>query len=222
MSFQKEIEEAVSKLRVKELRDWNADVNAKRKEAEAHAEMLEALRKGNYPERAILALGAMTGPGLEKAMEIAPMVVRPKADAILLLLGDRGAGKTQMATWLASQRHRNGHGCGKYVKAFDLLAEIKASWTAKNTEEADILRKYKMAGFLVVDEFQERSESEWDNRTLTNILDHRYDRMLATVLIANLTTEEAGKHIPRSILSRCQETGGQVMCDWGSYRETQQ
>lgn len=195
------------------------EVSEVQRELEARQERKERLLSANYPLRAVENLSNLRGPGFSKAQELATHIVKPKADAMVLLIGDRGRGKTQIATYLASERIRAGSGCGRYIKAFDLLGEIKASWSAKNTEENDILQKYKKVLFLVVDEFQERSESEWDNRTLTNILDHRYDRKLATVIIANIAAADLKNHVPRSILSRCQETGGIINCNWGSYRE---
>lgn len=211
-------DEIRAKYNLAEMRKWNQEFNAERKDREMIAERVAKLEAGNYPLRAIDGIDAMTGAGLEKAQQLAPYLVKKAADSILLLLGDRGCGKTQIATWLASSRVAGGFGAGIYAKAFDLLAEIKQSWSGRGVE-SEILRRYRTTSFLVIDEFQERSESDWDNRTLTNIIDHRYDRRLATLLIANLTPDEASKHIPRSILSRCQETGGIIECGWGSYRE---
>jgi len=42
--------------------------------------------------------------------------------------------------------------------------------------------------------------------------------MLATVIIANMSEAEVRAQINPSIVSRAEETGGLVVCDWASYR----
>jgi DNA replication protein DnaC len=126
-----------------------------------------------------------------------------------------------MATWLAAQRTAAGKGPGRYVKCADLIGKIKATWKdgGKSIDtENDIIRRYRETRFLVIDEFHERGSSDWESRCLTNLLDHRYDEMLATIIIANLSPEKAALEINPSILSRAQQTGGMVICDWSSYR----
>jgi DNA replication protein DnaC len=77
--------------------------------------------------------------------------------------------------------------------------------------------KYRRVRYLVIDEFTDRGTSDWESRCLVNLIDHRYDDMLITVIIANLTeTQIAG--INPSIFDRAKETGGIINCDWLSYR----
>lgn len=181
----------------------------------------EKFAKAGFPRRHVsqLAIG-LHGPGLECGQRLWPKI--QSGDALVMLLGDRGPGKTQIATWWASQRQQSGKSIGLYVKCADLIGEIKATWhdggKSVGTEQ-DVLRKYRKTRYLVIDEFHERGGSEWESRCLVNLIDHRYDDMLATVLIANLTPEQAQQSINPSILSRAQQTGGMVVCDWPSYRE---
>ncbi len=140
---------------------------------------------------------------------------------MLLLLGDRGPGKTQMATWWAAERMRAGKFPGWYRKTADLISEIKVTWNAGGKSigtEDDLLKKYRTAAFLVLDEFNERGSSDWEARTLGNIIDHRYDNMLATVIIANMSKKEVMTQVSHSMRSRAEETGGMVVCEWESYR----
>ena len=142
-------------------------------------------------------------------------------NCLLLLIGDRGPGKTQMATWWAAERVRAGKAAGWYRKTADLISEIKLTWNTGGKSvgtEDDLLRKYRTAAFLVLDEFNERGSSEWESRTLANIIDHRYDNMLATVIIANMSEREVRQQVQPSIVSRAEETGGMVVCEWRSYR----
>ena len=183
-----------------------------------HKTVASDLLRLGYPSRAVERLDSMFGPGLDKANELLPMVIA--GDCILILFGDRGPGKTQMATRWAFERGMKGKSVGRYIKTFDVLAKIKDSWGEKGRSEADVLKSYQKTPFLVLDEFQERSDRDWDNRTLVNILDHRYDERLTTILIANLATKkDCIERIPASIISRAEEVGGLVPCDWPSYRQ---
>ena len=186
----------------------------------------EKLEAGGFPLRHRLALvGApLHGPAMAKARELLPRI--QTGDCILLLVGDRGPGKTQMATWLAAQiveeRLKAGSAwSGLYRKTADIITEIKTTWAAGGKAigtEDDVLRKYRSVKFLVLDEFHERGSSDWEARTLVNILDHRYDNMLVTIIIANLTEKQLRQEINPSIISRAEETGGLVLCTWPSYR----
>lgn len=183
-------------------------------------EIDEKLKERGFPFRHRRQLSdGLTGPGLEKAMTLLPRVMA--GDCLLFLIGDRGPGKTQIATWWAAERLRDGNLPGWYRKTADIITEIKMTWSdggkTVGTED-DILKKYRKTDYLVLDEFHERGSSDWEARTLINILDHRYDNMLATVLIANMSEAQVREQINPSIISRAEETGGLVRCDWPSYR----
>lgn len=179
-----------------------------------------ALEKRGYPARHRENLSRMAGPGFKKAQGLLARVI--DRNALLILIGDHGPGKTQMATWWASERLKAGNSAGLYVKTADLLGEIKQTWNDGGKSigtESDILRRYKTAKYLVLDEFHERGAGPWDSRTLNNILDHRYDAMLVTIIIANLSLADFKTQISASIRSRAEETGGLIVCDWPSYRQ---
>lgn len=179
----------------------------------------DMLAERGFPARHRAHLPTMHGPSLDCAKKYLPRILA--GDSLFLLVGDRGPGKTQMATWWAAQRILAGKHVGWYRKTADLITEIKTTWADGGKSvgtESDILKKYRQAAYLVLDEFHERGSSEWEARTLINILDHRYDSMLVTVLIANLTEKQVRAEINPSILSRAEETGGLLVCDWPSYR----
>lgn len=170
-----------------------------------------------------MTLPQMYGEGLEAAKAVQPLVER----GIVFLIGDRGPGKTQIATWLAAQRVLAGNNAGMYRKAMDVWGEIRGTWRqgADKTEDT-VIRRFRKTAFLVVDEAQERGDTEadrqWCDRMLTHLIDHRYDAMLPTVLVANLSVTDYEKTVPSSIRSRVAECGGVKVCDWPSYRTRNQ
>lgn len=177
------------------------------------------MEEAGYPKRHIQHIRSMHGEGLAKAKSLQERI--KNGDCLLVLCGDRGPGKTQIATYWAHKRVISNKHPGQYLKAHDLIEAIKSSFDgdAKMKAEAkELLRKVKRTGFLVLDEFSELQGTDWELRTLTNIIDHRYDNMLTTIIITNMKPAEAGKALGRSIWSRAEETGGIVECNWPSYR----
>ena len=184
------------------------------------SDIASKLDERGFPSRHVkqISLG-LYGPALDCAWQYLPRIL--SGDAMLFLVGDRGPGKTQMATWWAAERIKAGKFPGHYRKTADIISEIKTTWHDGGKSvgtENDVLKKYRESAYLVLDEFHERGSSDWEARTLINILDHRYDNMLVTVLIANMTEEQVRLEINPSILSRAEETGGLVKCNWPSYR----
>jgi DNA replication protein DnaC len=171
----------------------------------------------DWPKRAICDLAKFT----DAPLLMARTVQRDLEERLgtFAILGDRGRGKTVMATWLAEQRRQQGKNPGIYVRSHDLFATIRRSWHPQSQEdEWTALERYRKTPFLVIDEFQERSESEWENRTLVNIIDHRHASILPTVLIANLSPEAFGKSVGASMVDRISQTGGIVECGWEGLR----
>lgn len=179
------------------------------------------LAAAGYPERAIAGLAGMRGPGM--AFAEANRDKLAARDSLAFLIGHRGPGKTQIATYFAAQRYLGGQSCGLYRKALDLWSEIKATWRSGAPESEDtVVRRFRRCAFLVIDEAQERGDTEadrlWCDRMLAHLIDHRYDALLPTLLVANLDVRGYESTIPASVRSRVGECGGVKVCDWPSYR----
>jgi len=175
------------------------------------------LLKQGFPLRHVIQLSAgLHGKGAEMVRKHREKIL--KGDAILILVGNRGPGKTQIATAWAGHRMVAGKLPGRYVKCADLIGEIKATFDKKGASEEGVLKKYRTTPYLVIDEFHERGASDWEARTLINLIDHRYDDMKCTVLIANVEILKLTECINPSIIDRANQTGGVINCDWESYR----
>lgn len=141
---------------------------------------------------------------------------------LLGLVGPRGTGKTQMAAAIMYERYINAGWHTLYSRADDLMDILKR--TQRGDTEADLLREMNRLArinLLVIDELQERMQTEFEDRALTRLLDKRYGNMKATILIANLKPEELQTSLGESTLSRMQETGTVVVCQWSSFRDLQ-
>lgn len=154
-----------------------------------------------------------------------------EAGGIVALIGGRGTGKSRMAYEIAKHADlpRATRKIGPnafeplpaiYRTAMELFVELRASYHPKaDWSEFDLLRWYRNAALLVIDEVQESAETNFENQKLTAVIDSRYQDGRPTILIANLTTDQLAKSISDSVISRIQESGGIVPCNWPSYRK---
>jgi len=144
---------------------------------------------------------------------------------LLALVGGRGTGKTQMVAEAARIVLEKWDGEKyithfSYVRAMSIFMEIRSSYRQGSSKsEARIISDYRQPGTLIIDEMHDRSDTEWENRILTHIIDLRYGDVKDTILISNQTPDEFGAQVGPSIMSRLTETGGVIKCDWQSFRK---
>lgn len=119
---------------------------------------------------------------------------------ILLLYGVHGNGKTHLARGAmleAVQRHVE----ARYFTVRQLMATLRMRMdTGGGTEE--LLEAVKHLGFLVLDELgTEDPKSDWQAGVIEDIINHRYDHKMPTILIQNGDLEGLKTSFP-GILSR--------------------
>lgn len=169
-------------------------------------------------------LDEMTGPGKVMAHKLAPRIF---GNRLLVLAGDRGRGKTQIAAFIAYHRLTKGHDSGVYVRAFDLLTAISGH------DKQVRLSAFQRVPFLCIDEVHTVEAKHLP--VLESIIDDRYGNRRPTMLIGNWMTPEGicsgetvnGRRINglgETIMDRINEhtkhkTGGVVWCRWDSYRQ---
>jgi DNA replication protein DnaC len=139
---------------------------------------------------------------------------------IVALIGTRGTGKTQLAVDLLFKACEH-DSLAKYLKAMDFFTELRATFK-KNSEadEAGIIEKYTLPRLLVIDNVDRRGSSEWEDRLLTHLIDKRYDRCAATILIANLDEAAFAAHVGVDVVDRIRDGGGLIVADWPGFRGT--
>jgi len=154
---------------------------------------------------------------------------------IVAMLGGRGPGKTQMAAeiarageWPEDRRsytrgenvtitHRSK--TARYMRAMDVFLDLRgAQKNHTQITEKDVLKKLEDVGLLVIDEFQERGETPWENRVVKNLIDKRYSDGRPTIIIANMTRGDMGAALGDSVKDRVRECGCVIEFNWTSYR----
>jgi hypothetical protein len=170
-----------------------------------------------WPARAILDLKWFGGVPMEKALALQPTL---EQGGMVALIGDRGRGKTVMATWLAHERRKLRQDPGIYARAHDFFSAIRGTWGKKDgLQEDEILEHFRETPFLVLDEIQERGSSDWEDRTLVHVLDYRHASFLPTLILGNLSAQELAVNLGASVLDRIKQTGYVVTCDWEGLRK---
>jgi DNA replication protein DnaC len=156
-------------------------------------------------------------PGYRVAVaEVLKTIDSPK---LVALIGRRGVGKTDIACGLVREFCRRGRRA-RYLRTLELFRLIRATWGRGRGEdsEADVMDLLRQVDLLVLDEFQVQSGSDWERHIVTDLIDVRYAKLRATVLIANLEPNALNSAMGDSVSARFQEWGTRVECDWPSFR----
>jgi DNA replication protein DnaC len=136
----------------------------------------------------------------------------------LILCGKLGTGKTHLALAIASEVVKTGVEC-KYINLLDLIRWVRSSWKDGGLNEHQILNQISNYGLLIIDEIGVQNGTENEKTILFDIINSRYENMLPTIIISNLSVEEISQLISERSVDRITDGGGGTLVfDWGSYR----
>lgn len=180
----------------------------------------------SWPKLHAEKLNSLTGPALAMAEKLAPKMF---GNRLLVLAGDRGRGKTQIATFIAHHRLTNGRDCGIYSRAYDMVRMCEGY----DADSRRAILAFQKVPFLAVDECHRIDPKKI--HIVESILDARYANNRTTMLIGNWMTPEGMEHgevvseqqlhgLGPTLMDRVNEhthnrTGGVVWCRWESYRK---
>jgi len=201
----------------KERRNQAVEEHARRQKWEHHAASVAALRQNwNAPKRQLSSQTLHDGPWGEM---FASVVSKLGSGFLIALTGTHGPGKTKMGVELMKASTENLRSA-KYMTATEFFIAIKTTYR-KDSEESEesVLEAHARPRLLVIDEIGKRSENEWEDRLLFELVDRRYRDMTDTLLISNADKAEFTKSIGASLASRMNETGGIIECKWESFRK---
>ncbi len=137
---------------------------------------------------------------------------------LIALIGPRGTGKTQIAQRAVSTSCACDYPA-VYCRAMTFFLELQAAIKHETETWADVIERFRQPRLLVLDEMQERAESDFENRVLNHLIDLRYGDMCDTLILANQTPKALAESLGASIVDRLRETGGVIECSWPSFRK---
>lgn len=109
----------------------------------------------------------------------------------ILFTGPKGTGKTHLAAAIANQLMERGVPV-VFATMIDLLAKIKNSFEHRDNgaSEEEILRLYKTADLLIIDDIGKEQPTEWAMTKIYQIINARYEDYKPMILTSNYSAEE--------------------------------
>ena len=134
----------------------------------------------------------------------------------MIFSGKRGTGKNHLACGIAHKIISDGKSA-IVITVGDMLQTVKDSFNG-GSEKATV-GVFVKPDLLVLDEFGAGNMSETDGRILFSVINGRYERLMPTLVLTNLSPEEFRQNIDARIRDRLRDGGGKLIpFDWGSYR----
>jgi DNA replication protein DnaC len=123
----------------------------------------------------------------------------------LFFTGGNGTGKTHLAMCLAKDG-------ATYRRLPDIFREVRMDFKS----EEEIIEYYGESDLLVIDEIGRQKFSDFELNLFFEIIDRRWNNMLPTTIITNLTVYEFGEYYSLAILDRLRPVV--INFDWESMR----
>lgn len=139
----------------------------------------------------------------------------------LLLLGKPGTGKSHLCCGMVTALYRT-HKVRR-IDMPDLIRNIRATWQRKSeyTEE-EVLDWYGSLDLLILEEVGTGSGTEDERARIFQVINRRYEAMLPTVVVSNLSFEELKAEMGERVIDRLREgERTHVAFEWDSARGAQ-
>jgi DNA replication protein DnaC len=112
----------------------------------------------------------------------------------LVLLGSYGCGKTHLAVAIAHERLAAGERV-VFLTVPDLLDHLRAAFAPNApTTYDELFARVREVELLVLDDLGAEHRTPWANEKLFQLLNHRYNAMLPTVITSNRMALEGIDH----------------------------
>lgn len=145
--------------------------------------------------------------------------VRDKRGVNLILSGKPGTGKTHLSCGMINALFDN-HTV-KRIDWPDLIRKIRATWSRDCTfTEDDVLEYYGTIELLILEEVGTGTGSDDEKARIFQVINRRYEAMLPTVIVTNLSIKELSTELGDRVIDRLREgERSLVVFDWPSYRQ---
>lgn len=102
-----------------------------------------------------------------------------------------------------------------YCWLTDFFTAVRSTFSAAATRTAEqVMAQFMAYELLALDEFQVRSDSEFENLMFRRLIDWRHSEHLRTVLGGNLAMASIPQYIDAASYMRIVERGGAIECNW--------
>lgn len=200
---------------------WSCIREQEREQWLQKARALRRAESGIAPRHARMTWNDLREPregaaAWHKAVDELRRRITPGSDALVLLCGGRGTGKTLLGSLLVGDVLAADLPA-RIVPVIEVLGELKHSFGSESGGELPWLRKFDSLPVVVFDEASDIS-SEWEHRMFRAAVDRRYRQQQCTLIIGNIAPAQAGQVFGDSVCSRLNEAGGIIETTWSSFR----
>jgi len=113
----------------------------------------------------------------------------------LVFLGSSGSGKTHLACAVANHRLKLGEPV-LYIGAADLLDHLRSAFSpTSDTTYDELFEQVKNVPLLVLDDLTPGSATAWSKEKLEQLLQHRFNTRLATVITTDVPLERMDERL---------------------------
>jgi DNA replication protein DnaC len=118
----------------------------------------------------------------------------------LVFQGETGCGKTHLAVAIANHRLKEGKPV-RFEVVPDFLDHLRFTFSPERTVTYDqLFEEVKNAPLLILDDFGEQSTTPWAQEKLYQVINHRYNAQLPTVITTRLKTDDMDSPIASRFL----------------------
>lgn len=120
----------------------------------------------------------------------------------LLFTGSYGSGKTHLAAAIAHERLMHGEPA-LFMVVPDLLDHLRATFSPNSEVSYDeLFEQVRTTPLLILDDLGAQSASQWAQEKLFQLLNHRYNAHLPTVITTNQRLEDLDPRLRSRLLDR--------------------
>jgi len=111
-------------------------------------------------------------------------------DGWLVFWGDNGCGKTHLAAAIVNYRYQIKKPA-LFIVVPDFLDHLRSTFSPESKISYDqFFESVKSAPLLVLDDFGKQTTTPWAQEKLYQVINHRYNALLPTVITTNCSTDE--------------------------------
>lgn len=140
----------------------------------------------------------------------------------LYIYGPAGTGKTMLACLILNEIILEYQANVLFINITrDFFDPIRSTYNIENKKYGkgeEIFNKIANADLLVIDDFGVQSDSEWEKRTLYDLINIRYEKVLPTILTSNEEPKKWKELFNGRIYSRLEETTDTIFIESLDYR----